>query len=288
MLPLQRQNDILRLLEQNKEMTVKELCATLYYSPATVRRDLKELEQRGLLKRSFGGAVLTESYAEQLPLAIRATKNIAAKKHICAKAAEWVREGETIFLDASSTTYFIAPHLKSISDLTVITNNPHLSVVLSELKIHNFCTGGEMLNDSIALVGSDAERFIYGIHAHKCFFSARGLCEGEISDSSKAERDAKIAMLETEVKLRDANTYTLGEVNKMRNYVDSKFDAINAQLCSQAVINAQVAANLSCLQNTVNTLSGMTKTVIPINNICPEPMQRYNSWTAPAATETAP
>ena len=104
----------------------------------------------------------------------------------------------------------------------------------------------------------------------------------------EAEKDAKIAMLETEVKLRDANTYTLGEVNKMRNYVDSKFDAINTQLCSQAVINAQVAANLSCLQNTVNTLSGMTKTVIPINNICPEPMQRYNSWTAPAATETAP
>lgn len=103
-----------------------------------------------------------------------------------------------------------------------------------------------------------------------------------------AEKDAKIAMLETEVKLRDANTYTLGEVNKMRNYVDSKFDAINAQLCSQAVINAQVAANLSCLQNTVNTLSGMTKTVIPINNICPEPMARFNSWVSPGTTETTP
>lgn len=101
-----------------------------------------------------------------------------------------------------------------------------------------------------------------------------------------AEKDARIAELETEVKLRDANAYTLGEMNKMRNYVDAKFDAINAQLCSQAVINAQVAANLSCLQNTVNTLSGMTKTVIPIANICPEPMQRYNSWTAP--TTTAP
>ena len=101
-----------------------------------------------------------------------------------------------------------------------------------------------------------------------------------------AEKDARIAELETEVKLRDANTYTLGEVNKMRNYVDAKFDAINAQLCSQAVINAQVAANLSCLQNTVNTLSGMTKTVIPIANICPEPMQRYNSWTAPTAPTT--
>jgi len=196
MLPLQRQNDILRLLGERKEMTVKEICAALCYSPATVRRDLNELEARGLLKRSFGGAVLTEHYAEQLPLAIRAAKNITAKKHIAAKAAQLISDGETIFLDASSTTYFLAPHLKNFSDLTVITNNPHLSVVLSELKIHNFCTGGEMLNDSVALVGNDTERYIRGIRAHKCFFSARGLCDGEITDSSKPERDVKIAMLE--------------------------------------------------------------------------------------------
>ncbi len=196
MLPLQRQNDILRLLGEKKEMTVKEICATLYYSPATVRRDLTELEARGLLKRSFGGAMLTEIYTEQLPLAIRAAKNIAQKKHIAARAAATIREGETIFLDASTTTYFLAPHLKGIADLTVVTNNPHLSVLLSEMKIRNLCTGGEMLHESIALVGSDTERFIGGLRAHKCFFSARGITDGEITDSSKPERDVKIAMLE--------------------------------------------------------------------------------------------
>ena len=99
----------------------------------------------------------------------------------------------------------------------------------------------------------------------------------------EAGQSARIAELETEVKLRDANTYTLGELNKMRNYVDAKFDGINAQLCSQAVVNAQVTANLSCLQNTVSALSGLTKTVIPIDNVCPSPMPQYNSWTAPTA-----
>ena len=99
----------------------------------------------------------------------------------------------------------------------------------------------------------------------------------------EAGQSARIAELETEVKLRDANTYTLGELNKMRNYVDAKFDGINAQLCSQAVVNAQVTANLSCLQNTVSALSGLTKTVIPIDNVCPAPMPQYNSWTAPTA-----
>ena len=102
----------------------------------------------------------------------------------------------------------------------------------------------------------------------------------------EAEQNARIAELETEVKLRDANTYTLGEINKVRNYVDAKFDAVNAQLCAQAVVNAQVTANLSCLQNTVATLSGLTKTVIPIGNVCPEPMPMYNSWTAPTTGTT--
>lgn len=102
-----------------------------------------------------------------------------------------------------------------------------------------------------------------------------------------SEKDARIAELETEVKLRDANTYTLNELNKVRNYVDAKFDAVNAQLCSQAVVNAQVTANLSCLQNTVSALSGLTKTVIPIGNVCPEPMPMYNSWTAPTTGTTA-
>jgi hypothetical protein len=101
-----------------------------------------------------------------------------------------------------------------------------------------------------------------------------------------AEKDSRIAELETEVKLRDANTYTLNELNKMRNYVDAKFDAVNAQLCSQAVVNAQVTANISCMQNSINTLSGLTKTVIPITSVCPEPMPQYNSWTAPTTGTT--
>ena len=113
-------------------------------------------------------------------------------------------------------------------------------------------------------------------------------CNGQVYVSRyEAGQAARIAELETEVKLRDANTYTLSEMNRMRNYVDGKFDAINAQLCQQAVVNAQVTANISCMQNTLNTLSGLTKTVIPIGNVCPEPMARYNSWTAPTADAAA-
>ena len=112
-----------------------------------------------------------------------------------------------------------------------------------------------------------------------------GCChENQMVNRYEASQSARIAELETEVKLRDANVYTMSEMGKLRDYVDNKFNAVNAQLCQQSVVNAQITANLACLTNTVNTLSGLTKTVIPITSVCPEPMPQYNSWTAPTAT----
>ena len=99
----------------------------------------------------------------------------------------------------------------------------------------------------------------------------------------EAQQSARIAELETEVKLRDANVYTLGEVNKLRDYMETKFSAVNTQLCQQAVVNSQITANISCMQGQIATLMGLTKTVIPITSVCPEPMPQYNSWTAPTA-----
>jgi hypothetical protein len=99
----------------------------------------------------------------------------------------------------------------------------------------------------------------------------------------EAGQSARIAELETEVKLRDANFYTLSEMGKLRDYVDRRFDCVNTSINQQAVINAQVAANLSCMQGNIATLMGLTKTVVPIGNVCPSPMPEYNSWVAPTA-----
>ena len=102
----------------------------------------------------------------------------------------------------------------------------------------------------------------------------------------EAGQSARIAELETEVKLRDANFYTLSEMSKLRDYVDRRFEGVNASISQQAVVNAQVAANLSCMQGNIATLMGLTRTVVPISSICPAPMPQYNSWTAPT-TEAA-
>lgn len=93
----------------------------------------------------------------------------------------------------------------------------------------------------------------------------------------------RIADLETEVKLRDANIYTDQKLLELYKYFDGELKGVNAQLSHQGVINAQLTANLSCLQNTVNTLAGLTKTVISIDSICPDVMRRFNTWVAPTA-----
>ena len=112
-----------------------------------------------------------------------------------------------------------------------------------------------------------------------------GCCNENIPvNRYEAAQSARIAELETEVKLRDANTYTDGKLTELYRYVDGRLRGIEGQICQQAVVNAQVTANLSCMQGQIGTLMGLTKTVIPINNVCPEPMPAYNSWTAPTAT----
>ena len=102
----------------------------------------------------------------------------------------------------------------------------------------------------------------------------------------EADMAAEIAELRTEKKLLESNIYSDNKSLEMYKYVDGKFANIEAQLNQQNVVNTQVLANLSCLTNTVNMLSGLTKTIIPIDNICPPPMERYNSWVAPTAPAT--
>lgn len=85
----------------------------------------------------------------------------------------------------------------------------------------------------------------------------------------EAGKDARIAELETEIKLRDANTFTMGEMNKLRDYVDRRFDRLEHELCDQRVYNATNTATIGCIQAQVNQLLSLTKVVIPNDSICP-------------------
>lgn len=90
-------------------------------------------------------------------------------------------------------------------------------------------------------------------------------------------KDSKIALLESTIHTND-------KILEVYQYVDGRLRNIESQISQQAVVNAQVTANLSCMQGNIATLMALTKTVVPISNVCPQPMPQYNSWTAPTAT----
>lgn len=85
----------------------------------------------------------------------------------------------------------------------------------------------------------------------------------------EATQSARIAELETEVKLRDANIYTDSKLNALRDYVDGKFGRVERELCDQKVYNATNIASVNCIANQVNQLYSLTKLVVPNGSICP-------------------
>jgi hypothetical protein len=102
----------------------------------------------------------------------------------------------------------------------------------------------------------------------------------------EAAQNARIAELETEVKLRDANTYTDQKLLEMYKYFDGKLGCVDRRLNDQAVWNTAQTGTINCMAQQIAALNGLTKLVIPGASICPEMMPRYNSWTAPTTTDT--
>ena len=114
-----------------------------------------------------------------------------------------------------------------------------------------------------------------------------GCSEDHYVNRYEAAQSARIAELETEVKLRDANTYTDQKLLEVYKYFDGKVECINQKLCDQAVWNTAQTGTISCMAQQIAALNGLTKLVVPGTSVCPEAMPRYNSWTAPTTTTTA-
>lgn len=201
MYTIERREEILNILKESKSASVKKLSKLLYVSCPTIRRDLTELEKQGCVLRTRGGVILRQTAESEIPLMLREDSNVASKRTIAKKAAAHIKNGNVIFLDASSTAAHIVPFLKGFRDIIVVTNSPKTSIKLGEENIKNYCAGGLLLPQSVAYVGSDAEKFFSGINADIFFFSSRGYSpDGYITDSSAEETSVKKAMMKNAAK----------------------------------------------------------------------------------------
>ena len=190
MLAYERKQQILELMRKNgRAVTVEQLCRALFASGATIRRDLKGLEENRLIFRTHGGAVLVEGSSAEDPLAFRENQNSIRKRVIADQAFKYIRDGMTLFLDSSTTVASLAKKLARFNDLNIVTNGVKTSMLLSDLpNIRLMCTGGNLRGSSKSLVGPFAKDFVSHYNADLAFLSCRGFSvENGASETSEEE-----------------------------------------------------------------------------------------------------
>lgn len=197
MLAIERRRKIISLLEERNSVLVPELSKIFNVTEETVRRDLEKLEKDGFLKRTYGGAVINDSIHTELPLKIREGTNIDGKTAIGMKAAEYIKDGDTIMLDSSSTALQVAERIKEKRKITVITNSVK---VVSELAGVKDCmvisTGGNLRVNAMSFVGHQAVYSIRNFNVDIAIVCCKGIdMERGITESNDMEAEVKKAMM---------------------------------------------------------------------------------------------
>ncbi len=219
----ERQDTILNLLEQHRFLTVKRLSELTYTSPSSIRRDLSHLENLYFIKRSHGGASIADGMNHPANLMNRMKMNTLEKRRIAKKASRFLADGQSIFLDSSTTASFLVPYIAHFSDITLFTNNMITAVNAANLSVNVHCLGGKCLNNSAVLSGEETYDAIERVNADIVFFSSHCIdTDGTISDPTAEENHARKLMLKnskrtvflcTSEKFSRRSTYNLTSAN---------------------------------------------------------------------------
>jgi len=163
------------MLETQPSLRTIELAKHFDVTDETIRRDLEFLDAENKLIRTHGGALRIEKRGTAQPMTQRLQVNRSQKREIAQKALKYIKEGETIFLDASSTVLALAEALPDIP-LTVITNAHDCIVpIMSKTKITLIATGGKLDRFSHSYAGASNWALVKKFSVDKAFFSCNGV-----------------------------------------------------------------------------------------------------------------
>ncbi len=208
MTTITRKRKILEFLSQNEEMEVTEMAKYLEVSDITIRRDLIDLESKGLLIRTHGGAVkIDENIA--VSFQDKSVKNAKEKDFICQLASKEIQEGDVIFIDCGSTTFELCKYIRE-KKIHVITNSLPVVNALAHSKVKVNLIGGELDTERMAMHGMMAVEHIRKYQATKAFIGVDGLTtEGLFAHS---EKEAEISL---NIAAQAAQTYLLCDASKI-------------------------------------------------------------------------
>ncbi len=198
LLPEERAEAILRVLQRDGRVIVERLAQELNVSGETVRRDLKRLETDGLLRRSHGGAVpVLPRQAEDFSFPARSVLNISAKRRIAAAAARHVTDGQALMLDSSSTVQEVMRPLSPRRNLTIVTNSVALLTDPASLPHRLISVGGERHPDIMTFRGPLAVAAARQFHADLAIVSVKALSlRGGLMVANAEEAEIKRAFIE--------------------------------------------------------------------------------------------
>lgn len=194
MLAEERRFQIREILGAQRTVTAVELCEKLQVTPATIRRDLAALEQEGVLVRSHGGAVSRMSSTNFQPSYDALLRSNSEEKGQIARAAEaLVLDGDTIFLEGSTTVFELARRLAHRHRLTVVTNSPTIVCELQRSAgVTVLCTGGDLQKDTFYLSGEWAQHALSEIRLDKAILGVSAIDpDYGVSTASYAEAQIK-------------------------------------------------------------------------------------------------
>ncbi|MBB5174235.1 DeoR family transcriptional regulator [Texcoconibacillus texcoconensis] len=174
MLTIERQQKILEVLEEKETAAIHDFVQITGASESTIRRDLTDMEENGRLKRIHGGAALLKSGQEELTMEEKTTRNKQEKQAIAKFAADLVKDGDCLYLDAGTTTLELIPYLKG-RDVVVVTNGVSNVAKLIEAGIETYVTGGKVKGKTSALVGAKAVETLTSYRFDHCFLGANGI-----------------------------------------------------------------------------------------------------------------
>jgi DeoR/GlpR family transcriptional regulator of sugar metabolism len=192
----ERQREILTVLNRDGSVRVTELAKQFAVTEETIRRDLEKLEIEGRLQRSHGGAVQVQNGGRETHFTEREVRQEQEKSAIAREAVKRVQDGDTIFVDASSTALHFARALPDMN-ITVLTNAMKVAAELSNRpRIRLICTGGLLTPSSLSFVGPAAERILSEYHVDKLFFSCKGIeLKRGLSESNELQATLKRRMI---------------------------------------------------------------------------------------------
>lgn len=196
MLAIERRNAILARLNTEGKVIVSDLSQEFGVTEETIRRDLEKLDNEGLAKKTYGGAVINQSLNTDLPFNVRKRTNVELKQKIADRIAELIHDGDYIMLDASSTATYVTQRIKNRKNITLITNSVEILLELADKDDWNILsTGGTLKKGALALIGTSAEKMIRGFHVDLAVCSSKGIdINMGITDSSEKDSVIKQAI----------------------------------------------------------------------------------------------